>query len=907
MVTLSVADLQRGESVVLPDGSLLRRNSFTGSFRITGASSGGTDESAKSVHVVSALNELDLIRRRLSKGRTLAGWQPEHIPADVFDGLLVDGDVGRARSLVKAAGHRQRRDAACADAQRSVVDGLHALTADLAAGRISTAAFVDEGVRVVGAGIRAGLDLGATHARTPTAVKSDDPAWVDGLDGRFGLYAGSVPQAYEQGYGLATLGAADDPDNIVVRWHARPGACELCEPRNGTLFTVGRLPGWPGDGGFGRYATVCRGGKQCRCNLEYVTVTPDEAAAVAATPNPGPQPATPAAAERQAEARAEITAHVTAAREALAAADPSEALAELLDAVAEAKAEEQRPYLTGLLQDVLADATRNATPTPPAARRQDRDGGFPVAGAVITAAVAAAIAGQVASQDQAAPATAPPAVEQQDAVTKGKTGKVYRYLARHYPESVLGWVRDAHWSGPTEVKLADVDMGRRPGGARDPAKVRAIAAAVEAGEKLDPVVLVKTPAGLPYQVADGFHRTLGLAHAGRGTVEAWVGEVDSETGPWDREMHRRKLNKADEGAVGDHKARHLIRWFNEGADGQIPWGAPGDYDACVRVASEHVPVHEVHGFCANRHFDALGVWPATHAAAGRHATRKAFNPAEPRDPHSGKWTDGPGAIVEKLIKVGSSTIRVEFHPGEEVTLHDDANGRSTRFTRKGLVTYGRDRFGSKSLWGAIFASVNLAPGERNSHYSDWGIEKIANAPEDPEDDTWHLDTIALHLGLRDGGDVGPGKQNLFSGPGLQMTIGDAADLIGERVDPLISRIGRTSTGHGHVDLFPDGREIVIRPTGDGAPTWRLPIKDYRALSTALDAVYDFDEAADGVLTQERDVTTTLGTFTVRAWRDADNKVTKLSIQPHWLDYELTVDAEHTMDFSSAFDAPVRRG
>lgn len=79
--------------------------------------------------------------------------------------------------------------------------------------------------------------------------------------------------------------------------------------------------------------------------------------------------------------------------------------------------------------------------------------------------------------------------------------------------------------------------------------------------------------------------------------------------------------KVDQGAVGDHRARHLIHWYNEGANGEIPWGAPGDFAACVAVATEHagdqMTPAEIKGFCANRHHDALGIWPATHAATER--------------------------------------------------------------------------------------------------------------------------------------------------------------------------------------------------------------------------------------------------------------------------------------------------
>jgi Phage portal protein/ParB-like nuclease domain len=143
-------------------------------------------------------------------------------------------------------------------------------------------------------------------------------------------------------------------------------------------------------------------------------------------------------------------------------------------------------------------------------------------------------------------------------------GKVHAYLARHYPESVLGWVDDADWHGPATVPLADVDMARRPGG-RDEAKVRAIAAAVQDGKQLEPVVLVSTPGDSQYQIADGYHRTLGLKHAGKTTVQAWIGDVDADHGPWDTAMHAAKLNKtAAEGDAGP-KGRHNPGWEHDQA------------------------------------------------------------------------------------------------------------------------------------------------------------------------------------------------------------------------------------------------------------------------------------------------------------------------------------------------------
>lgn len=59
-----------------------------------------------------------------------------------------------------------------------------------------------------------------------------------------------------------------------------------------------------------------------------------------------------------------------------------------------------------------------------------------------------------------------------------------------------------------------------------------------------------------------------------------------------------------------HKAGNpeaLIDWYNNGADGQIDWGSPGDFDDCVAIAGKYLDDPE--GFCNLRHQDATGAPP----------------------------------------------------------------------------------------------------------------------------------------------------------------------------------------------------------------------------------------------------------------------------------------------------------
>lgn len=117
--------------------------------------------------------------------------------------------------------------------------------------------------------------------------------------------------------------------------------------------------------------------------------------------------------------------------------------------------------------------------------------------------------------------------------------KVYDLLKEHYPEKVLGWVKDATWS-LQDIDLSDINMSRRPGG-RNMEKVKNIAQAILDGKKMGPVVLVKQSTGR-YQVADGYHRTLGFQKAGETKIKAYVAAGLEDDGPWDEEMHANKLN-----------------------------------------------------------------------------------------------------------------------------------------------------------------------------------------------------------------------------------------------------------------------------------------------------------------------------------------------------------------------------
>lgn len=205
-----------------------------------------------------------------------------------------------------------------------------------------------------------------------------------------------------------------------------------------------------------------------------------------------------------------------------------------------------------------------------------------------------------------------------DSVGKSTLGRMVRaavvaaYLKRNYPNDTLGWVLYAAWRLDPAVPLADIDMDRRPGG-RDQKKVEGIARAIADGKPMDPVVLVDTGDPHDLQVADGYHRTLAYRHAGRTTIAGYVGSGAGEHGPWEREMHDRKLNKV--GPKG-----YIHGWIFVGAPGvgaevQHPQHGHG---VVTHASSTHVAVRfdsgATHSFEAKPH---AGGSPATPHLAPR--------------------------------------------------------------------------------------------------------------------------------------------------------------------------------------------------------------------------------------------------------------------------------------------------
>lgn len=161
--------------------------------------------------------------------------------------------------------------------------------------------------------------------------------------------------------------------------------------------------------------------------------------------------------------------------------------------------------------------------------------------------------------------------------------RVHRYLLRSYPAKDVEWVLDPaiDWEYDKSVPLDSIDMARRPGG-RNPDKVAAIAGRVESGASMDPVVLVDF--GDPeLDIADGYHRTLGVEHAGKGAVPAFIGRHAPDRF---RDLVRGRMqdDSASKQPAGDLRKADLDRWMRKSL-GAVKRGRP----AAVRFESDAIP------------------------------------------------------------------------------------------------------------------------------------------------------------------------------------------------------------------------------------------------------------------------------------------------------------------------------
>ncbi|WAL67133.1 ParB N-terminal domain-containing protein [Amycolatopsis cynarae] len=491
--------------------------------------------------------ELDALVRHLRKGREVSDWAPKALTPDVLAAVAAEPDLEKAlhagRAVIRAAAYIERRTGALAEAMRTVAAKLGQIVYRYRTGVISLPEAIDLAVATIRQGYRDALRAGGAHAAldhpATTALDFDDEADEDAeqqrgyvtnllmdvhsetastaeLGRRLELYGDTLTRAYSRGYGAAVV---QSHPQVEIVWHLGDTEhCALCRARDGKVYTPETLPGFPGEGGFG--GPICEGGPRCGCWLEYREATRREVVT-----NPQREHSLVHHTEQNRRMR-QMRAQADQAREQWLAALPPAA--------------QMRARSREALKRELARLANERI------RQSGGYQGVTVSPNDIPAKVIADILGPGTQRriEDVRPAEIQAAAERLFKLARSaQADVVHDYLAEVYPADTLQWVKQAEWR-KAEVPLADIDMDRRPGG-RDPKKVRGIAQAIKDGKPMDPVVLVDTGDEHGLQVADGYHRTLAFRHAGRKTITAYVASGVGEHGPWEREMHDRKLNKSE--------------------------------------------------------------------------------------------------------------------------------------------------------------------------------------------------------------------------------------------------------------------------------------------------------------------------------------------------------------------------
>ena len=161
--------------------------------------------------------------------------------------------------------------------------------------------------------------------------------------------------------------------------------------------------------------------------------------------------------------------------------------------------------------------------------------------------------------DQNGPTPGPPAATAREIITllnkqSSAAAAVFQQQQTDFPPSAMAWMHHASWSGPVKVPLSHIDPTMPWMDDPDPAHVEEFVQELEQGQKLKPVILVKTPDDDKLLLIDGHHRYLAYAQLDK-PIRAFIGTVEDNHGPWEA-MHTDQFHHAvGSGGGGDMSAQ----------------------------------------------------------------------------------------------------------------------------------------------------------------------------------------------------------------------------------------------------------------------------------------------------------------------------------------------------------------
>lgn len=126
---------------------------------------------------------------------------------------------------------------------------------------------------------------------------------------------------------------------------------------------------------------------------------------------------------------------------------------------------------------------------------------------------------------------------------------VYDHLAEDYNEKDIQWVLHIPWVGPVEVPLSSIDFSNKDNWQasqpEDEKEVDKFADKLADDNFSKPIVLVNNPSNdNKMMVVDGHHRALAAAKNGTPVV-AYVGQIGTNRGPWDK-LHSKQVGSEQE-------------------------------------------------------------------------------------------------------------------------------------------------------------------------------------------------------------------------------------------------------------------------------------------------------------------------------------------------------------------------
>ena len=194
-------------------------------------------------------------------------------------------------------------------------------------------------------------------------------------------------------------------------------------------------------------------------------------------------------------------------------------------------------------------------------------------------------------------------------------------------------------------------------------------------------------------------------------------------------------------------------WTHGKGAAKIGWGTPGDFNRCRANLAKYVKPMYLSGYCANRHYDALGFWPGDHArkhSLGVTASGEPDGPfmtlvADATERPNGDWFTDPlltgpspvvvtedGRIFGHLATWGTCHIGIS-----DVCITPPSSPTDYSFFRTGsvLTTTGEVPVGQITM-GTGHANLRLNASRTIAHYDNTGTVVADVAAGEDEHGIW---------------------------------------------------------------------------------------------------------------------------------------------------------------------------